>query len=285
MGLISASMRRLSRKRKGEETRKNAGGLDPSPDRPCPNGSKTGRNVPGGLNRKDLRRISRSLRCNIRDLDLLRDALTHRSYLGETSDARSNEHLEFLGDAVVGLVVCEYLYGKYADQPEGELAKAKSVAVSEPILADAAKALGLDQMILLSTGEEQSGGRQRLSMLADAFEAIVAVIYLDCGLDAARQFVLRALDSILADIDRKEHIRDYKSLLQELCQSLHKRAPTYVVIAEDGADHDKTFSVEARIGGSLLGQGTGKSKKQAEQAAALAALQKLESEKIPSDEQ
>jgi ribonuclease III len=167
----------------------------------------------------------------------------------------SNERLEFLGDAVLGLIVCEYLYTKYPERAEGELAKAKAVAVSEPILADATKQLGLDQMILMSTGEEASGGRRRLSILSDAFEALVAVIYLDAGLASAKEFCLHALEIILEDIERQEHIRDYKSLLQELTQGKYKKAPKYVVIKEDGADHDKTFYVEARLEGEVLGCG------------------------------
>jgi len=217
--------------------------------------------------------MARRLRIHIRDLPLLEQALTHRSYLGEAAEVRSNERLEFLGDAVLGLVVCEYLYMTYTDRPEGELAKAKAVAVSEPVLAQSAKQLGLDEMILMSAGEEASGGRQRMSILADAFEAVVAAVYLDSGLDAARQFCLRALASILDDIKRKEHIRDYKSLLQEMTQGLHKKAPRYVVIKEEGADHEKTFLVEARLDGDVLGRGSGRSKKQAEQAAALEALE------------
>ena len=236
------------------------------------------------LDRKRLRAITKQLQCSINDLDLLRDALTHRSYLGETAEARSNERLEFLGDSVIGLVLAEYLYRKYSERSEGELSKAKAVAVSEPILGNAAKKLGLDKMLLLSTGEEISGGRKRLSILSDAFEALVAVIYLDCGLEAARQFILRALEKILLEIDRKEHIRDYKSLLQELCQSKYKRAPEYTVVCEKGADHDKTFKVEVVLDRKKLGEGIGKSKKQAEQAAAFEALQKLEREKRLSDE-
>ena len=237
------------------------------------------------VDKKQLKEVTRKLQCKVRDLELLREALTHRSYLGESAETNSNERLEFLGDAVIGLVVCEYLFSKYTDRAEGELAKAKAVAVSEPILAGAAKDLGLDQMILMSNGEEISGGRQRLSILSDAFEALIAVIYLDRGLEIVRQFVLRALESILIDIDRKEHIRDYKSLLQELCQSLHKRAPKYVVIREKGADHDKTFTIEARMDSEVLGRGVGKSKKQAEQAAALTALQHIEKEKSPTNDE
>jgi len=233
------------------------------------------------LDRKKLKSISRKLHVDVTDYEMLQQALTHRSCLGESEGILSNERLEFLGDSVIGIVVCEYLYTQYAERSEGELAKAKAVAVSEPILAEAAKALGLDQMIIMSAGEEMSGGRKRFSILSDAFEAIVAVIYLDCGLEAARQFVLRALESILIDIERKEHIRDYKSLLQESTQSTHKKAPRYVVISEQGADHDKTFLVEARLDGNVLGSGEGKSKKQAEQAAALEALESAQKQRNP----
>ncbi len=215
---------------------------------------------------------------NITDFALLQQALTHKSYLGEAAEAMSNERLEFLGDSVLGVVVAEYLYTQFPDRAEGDLAKAKAVAVSEPVLAESAKNLGLPDMLLMSAGEEASGGRKRLSILADAFEALVAVVYLDCGLEAARQFILRALESILIDIERQEHIRDYKTLLQEHTQGIHKRAPRYVVIEERGADHDKTFTIEARLDEKVLGRGEGKSKKQAEQAAALQALQGLEKE-------
>ncbi|MEN6520230.1 MAG: ribonuclease III [Armatimonadota bacterium] len=226
------------------------------------------------VDKRRLRGIARRLQVDFNDLGLLQQALTHRSYLSEAAEMESNERLEFLGDAVLGLVICEYLFLSYADRSEGELAKAKAVAVSEPVLADAAKQLGIDMMILMSTGEEASGGRNRLSILADTFEALVAAMYLDVGIDAARKFCLRALESILSDIERQEHIRDYKSLLQELTQASHKKAPKYVVIREEGADHDKTFVVEARLESDCLGTGSGKSKKQAEQAAALEALQK-----------
>lgn len=234
-----------------------------------------------------LQEISEKLSININDYQLMEQSLTHRSYCGEAADVTSNERLEFLGDAVLGLVVCEYLYSTYPERAEGDLAKAKAVAVSEPVLADAAKQLGINQMVLMSTGEEASGGKNRHSIMSDTFEAVVAVIYLDSGLEAARQFCLTALASILDDIERQEHIRDYKSLLQEFTQAKHKRAPKYVVIKEEGADHDKTFLVEARLDSDILGRGSGKSKKQAEQAAALEALQKtkkkLQSEREPGE--
>ena len=236
------------------------------------------------LDAKTLQQIARKLQIEMRDFSLLQQALTHRSYLGEAAEAMSNERLEFLGDSILGTVVAEYLYAQFPDRPEGELAKAKAVAVSEPVLGESAKSLGLPEMILMSVGEETSGGRRRLSILADAFEALVAVIYLDCGLDAARQFILTALEPILIDIERKEHNRDYKSLLQEHTQGLHKKVPQYIVIDEQGADHDKMFTVEARLEEKVLGCGEGKSKKQAEQAAALAALETLEQDPCPHRE-
>ncbi|MCX6345847.1 MAG: ribonuclease III [Armatimonadetes bacterium] len=230
---------------------------------------------------KQLQKVARKLQVDIKDYALLHQALTHRSFLGESAEAMSNERLEFLGDSVLGVVVAEYLFSQFSDRSEGELAKAKAVAVSEPVLAESAKNLGMQEMILMSGGEDASGGRHRLSILADAFEALIAVIYLDCGLEATRQFILRALESILQDIERKEHIRDYKTLLQEYTQGLFKKAPLYVVIAENGADHDKTFSIEAMLDDILLGSGEGKSKKQAEQAAALQALENIEQHNIP----
>ncbi len=232
------------------------------------------------LDEKTIREIADKLQVEIGDHALLQQALTHRSALGESEEALSNERLEFLGDSVLGLVVAEFLHAAFPDRSEGELAKAKAVAVSEPVLAESAKNLGLPDMILMSAGEETSGGRKRLSILSDAFEALVAVIYLDCGLEAAREFVLKALESILVDIERKEHIRDYKSLLQEHIQGLYKRAPRYLVVAEEGADHDKTFSVEVLLEEVVMGHGEGKSKKQAEQAAALQALEQIESRSL-----
>lgn len=221
----------------------------------------------------DFEKLARRLKIRKADQPILQQALTHKSYLGEVSNLRSNERMEFLGDSVLGLVVAEHLYSKFAEKQEGELAKAKAVAVSEPILAEAAKKIGLAPALLLSTGEDTSGGRNRSSILADAFEAVVAAVYLIGGLDAARQLVLKALRPLLDDIEREEHHRNYKSILQEISQSRYKKAPRYMVVSESGADHDKTFVVEAILDGVPLGRGTGKSKKQAEQAAALEALQ------------
>ena len=232
------------------------------------------------LDRRTLQGYARKLQIDVTDYPLLQQALTHRSYLGESADAMSYERLEFLGDSILGVVVAEYLYTVFPDRPEGELAKARAVAVSEPVLAESAKDLGLSDMILMSAGEQASGGKKRLSLLADTFEAIIAVVYIDCGMDAARRFVLRALESILIDIERDEHIRDYKSLLQEHTQGTHKKTPLYVVTDELGADHDKTFTIEVKLNDRSLGRGKGKSKKQAEQAAALQALETIEKQPI-----
>ena len=220
-----------------------------------------------------LQRVARRVKLKKEQYGILQQALTHKSYLGEVADVESNERLEFLGDSVLGLVVSEHLYGRFAEKQEGELAKAKAVAVSEPILAEAAKKLNLPPAIRLSTGEDMSGGRDRPSIIADAFEAVIAAVYLSQGLEAARRVVLGVLRPILEDIEREEHHRNYKSMLQELSQSRYKRAPKYVVVSESGADHDKTFVVEAQLEGTPLGRGSGKSKKQAEQAAAFAGLQ------------
>jgi ribonuclease-3 len=223
-------------------------------------------------------RIARKLKMNKEHLEILRQAMTHKSYLGEVGELISNERLEFLGDSVLGLIVAEHLFARFTEKQEGELAKAKAVTVSEPILAEAAEKMGLAPALLLSTGEDMSGGRHRSSILADAFEAIIAAVYLSRGMEAAAEVVLRALGPLLEDIEREEHHRNYKSILQELSQSLYKKAPKYVVIGESGADHEKTFVVEAQVDGKTLGRGTGKSKKQAEQAAAFEALQHPELE-------
>ncbi len=232
---------------------------------------------------EELREIAQRLRVDVSDYSLLRQALTHRSYLGEHPESSSNERLEFLGDSVLGLVVAEHLYQQFPECAEGELAKAKAVAVSAPVLAQSARAMGLSEMILMSSGEETGGGRQRDSILADAFEALIAVIYFDCGLEAAREFVLAALKDILQDIRSGQHLRDYKTQLQEQTQGLMKKAPKYVVVDEHGADHDKTFVVEATVNGRVLGRGVGKNKKQAQQAAALVALETLEMDGVSEE--
>jgi ribonuclease-3 len=203
---------------------------------------------------------------------LLRQAITHKSAEQELG-LTANERLEFLGDAVLDLVVGDHLYHTYPEQAEGDLTKVKAVAVSEPVLAEIARELGVGRFLLLAKGEEQNGGRNRHSILADAMEAIFAAVYLDRGLRASRHLILRLLGSRLDAIQRHQYEPDYKTVLQEKIQEVHRTPPTYRVVSQTGPDHDRTFVAEVRLGKTVLGSGVGKSKKQAEQAAARQALQ------------
>jgi ribonuclease-3 len=207
--------------------------------------------------------------------ELLRQAITHKSAEQELN-LPANERLEFLGDAVLDVVVAEHLYRAHPDLAEGDLTKLKAVAVSEPVLAAVARELDLGRYLLLARGEELTGGRDRNSILADSLEAVIAAIYLDRGLRATRKLILRLLAHHLEAIERHEHQLDHKTLLQEKVQEVHRVPPTYRVVSQSGPDHDRTFVAEVRVAGKVLGQGRGKSKKQAEQAAAREALSKAD---------
>lgn len=183
--------------------------------------------------------------------------------------------MEFLGDAIVGLITSENLYRQFPAYAEGDLAKSKAYAVSEAALADAALAVGLDQFIVLSASEAAAGGGRRASILSDAFEAVVAAIYLDRGMRVTRIFVRSALMDAIRTVSTDEHRRDYKSALQERIQSLARLTPLYRIVNEAGEEHDKTFTAQAFVARTLVGEGCGKSKKAAEQAAAHSALQRL----------
>jgi len=217
--------------------------------------------------------LAKRLGIELRRPELMQQALRHKSAQQELN-LPSNERLEFLGDAVLGLTIAAYLYRARPDLAEGELTKVKAVAVSEPMLATIARELNLGAYLLLAKGEEQSGGRKRSSILADALEAVIAAIYLDRGKTLARKVIVELFSDHLGAIERAEHELDYKTVLQEKIQELHRRPPSYHVVGESGPDHDRTFVAEARLAGRVLGKGTGKSKKQAEQAAARAALGK-----------
>ena len=213
---------------------------------------------------------------SFRDPSLVKLALTHRSYLHVTGQRDSNERLEFLGDSVLGLVTSEYLYRTHPTEHEGQLTKTKSLLVSKAILSRRALAMGLGRFVLMSHSEVESGGRQRLSILADAFESVVGAIYLDQGFEAARAFIerwlLRDTRSIVAD---KRHT-NYKSHLQEYVQSTYRTHPVYRIRSEMGPDHSKQFMVEVIVGKRTLGDGKGRNKKEAEQAAARNALERVE---------
>jgi ribonuclease III len=214
--------------------------------------------------------LQQRLGVTMRDEDLLRRALRHRS--AAANPESSNERMEFLGDSVVGAVIAEYLFLHYAGGDEGFLAKAKAYVVSEPALAEAARAVGLDAAIELGAAEDTPGNRARASILSDTFEAVVAAVFLDRGMRTARKLVRTLLLPALKQIERDEYHRDFKSTLQERVQAETRMVPIYEIIAEAGAEHDKTFTARVVVGGEVAGVGSGKSKKQAQQEAARAAL-------------
>lgn len=223
------------------------------------------------MDEESVKKLESRLGLRFKDRSRLVQALTHRSAAAENGLC-SNERLEFLGDAVVGLVIGEYLYEKFPGYSEGSLAKSKSYIVSEASLAEAAQALGLDEFVRVSMGEASTGGRRRRSILADAFEAVIAAVYLDSGIRSARKVLRSTLKAAIAGSATDEHRRDYKSALQERTQARDRLTPIYNIIREEGRDHDKTFQAQAVVGEIVIGEGTGKSKKEAEQAAALDAL-------------
>ncbi len=210
------------------------------------------------------------------DLSLLKKALTHRSYLTNSADTlQSNERLEFLGDAVLGLVVTEALYERFPDRSEGDLTKAKSYIVSREILGREAEDLGLGAYLVLGSGEESSGGRKRKSILSDAYEALVGAIYLDGGLESVEEFLKSyLLDDMDSLLDRRVY-KNYKSWILEFAQEDGGKGPEYIVIDESGPDHQKLYTIEVRVHGQALGVGSGTTKKKAEQAAAHQAIVRL----------
>jgi ribonuclease III len=231
----------------------------------------------GQLEARSIAEFSSHFRIQFHDPELLRLALTHRSYLSVTGmgPRESNERLEFLGDSVLGLITSDFLYQKYPNEHEGQLTKTKSLLVSKAILSRRALAMGLGRFILLSHSEMESGGRRRASILCDAFESVLGAIYLDQGFEAARDFVveylLRGSSEIVAD---KRH-RNYKSQLQEYVQSTFHTHPVYRIRSQAGPDHSKLFSVEVMVGRRVLGEGRGPNKKEAEQAAARDAMEQV----------
>lgn len=212
--------------------------------------------------------------------DLLEQALTHRSYLNEQEDEslRHNERLEFLGDAVLDYIVARLLFLRYPDMPEGDLTRLRSALVRTQTLAELARGLDLGTYLRMSKGEDMTGGRNRRALLCDAFEALLGALYLDQGMEAASDFVspllLPLIDYILSE---GLHI-DARSKLQEWSQSAQGETPIYVVVSEEGPDHEKEFTMEVMIGEQVVGTGTGRSKQLAAQSAARNALHLLESE-------
>jgi ribonuclease III len=204
---------------------------------------------------------------------LLAEALTHPSLGHETQQRHfDNQRLEFLGDAILQLVITEHLFAHFKDQPEGQLTKLRSRLVSRDALKTHAAALELGQFLLMGRGEEASGGRVRVSTLADAFEALIGAIYLDGGLEPAKKFILDQARGSLEQVAEKPVDINPKGNLQELLQSISPKSPVYEVLSQSGPEHDKQFVVQAVWEGIVLGKGSGKSKKQAETAAAEEAM-------------
>ncbi len=226
-----------------------------------------------------IRDLQKRLSYNFIDIGLLREAITHKSYVNENPDLNSkdNERLEFLGDAVLDLAISSYLVKNFPYYQEGELSKLKSMMVSETSLSRIASDLDIGEYLLLGRGEEHTGGRKKESLLANALEAIIAAIYLDGGLPAADGFVRMVFVAQIQTITREGISLDYKTDLQEFCQGHNIELPLYRVSKETGPDHRKTFEVELLINGEVLGLGNGKNKKEAEQRAAKEALKYLTS--------
>jgi len=219
---------------------------------------------------------------SFRNAALCETALTHTSWVNEAGqpERSDNERLEFLGDAVLDLVVSDLLMRRFPDRREGDLSRARAALVSEPGLAQVAVALERGRFILLGKVEERTGGRGRPSILANALEALMGAIYIDAGFDAAAAVASRLFESRIEEVDQHARL-DYKSRLQERAQALWQTAPVYEVVAEEGPDHDKRFEVALSLAGRPYGRAIGRSKKEAEQGAAAAALDAIEREVKP----
>ncbi|MGH9090521.1 MAG: ribonuclease III [Acidimicrobiales bacterium] len=218
--------------------------------------------------------LGRRLGHRFADPGLLLQALAHRSWCGEQEGVPSNERLEFLGDAVLGLVVAEHSYHRFPDYPEGKLAKLRAAVVNARVLAEMADELGLGEVLLLGKGEEASGGRTKASILADALEAVIGAVYLDAGWVAARPLVLRLLGERIDRAAAEPDDFDHKSRLQELTVRRGDGTPHYV-IEGSGPDHDRHYAAEVFVGGTRRGAGEGTSKKDAEQEAARTAWEAI----------
>ena len=217
--------------------------------------------------------LEQKLEYVFRDRALLATALTHSSYANE-HHASSNERLEFVGDSVLGLVTAAWLFTSYPDMPEGKMTRLRAELVCEQSLREVAEKLGLGAYLLLGRGEESSGGRTRPSILADCVEAVIAAMYLDGGMEPAAHFITKHILTKLTDSAASLQ-RDWKTELQELIQRQPGRALSYSMIGESGPDHLKRFTAAVSMNGSVIGSGEGRTKKEAEQAAARAALESL----------
>jgi ribonuclease-3 len=224
--------------------------------------------------KKMSRKLAKQLGIKFHDLSILRRALTHRSYLNENRSVnKSNERLEFLGDAVLELIVSKYLYSNYPNRAEGDLTSFRSAIVRTESLANASRELNYGKYLRMARGEEESGGRDKDYILANTFEAVLGAIYIDQGYDTCKSLVEKVLISKIDHIVENRLDIDSKTKIQELAQAKYKTTPIYKVIAEHGPDHDKKFVVAVKIKGKVIGKGKGSSKQKAEEAAATKGLE------------
>jgi len=220
-----------------------------------------------------MKALEKILGYTFKNQSLLLNALTHSSYANEARNGiTSNERLEFLGDSVLSIIVSKYLYNEFPDLPEGELTKIRASLVCEKSLCVFSRELELGRFLRLGKGEDKGGGRERDSILADAFEAVLAAMYLDGGIDVARKHVLRFISREMKQTNHDEGFKDFKTALQEIIQRNPEESVSYYLIDEEGPDHNKVFTVEVHLNSNVIGTGKGKSKKQAEQMAAKQAL-------------
>lgn len=228
--------------------------------------------------RKELGKLQRELRVKFRRIELLEEALSHSSFVNELPDKNlpHNEKIEFLGDAVLELVISHELFQEYPQYSEGELTKLRAAVVRKTTLAKIAKRLDIGTYVLLGKGEEQGGGRKRNSLLADTMEAIIGAIYIDSGLKAARKFILDHFAEEIERLDQDHHKMDYKSILQEITQARFQTLPKYRVVGETGPPHDRIYEISLTIAKEPYGTGKGRNKKEAQQKAARTALEKLQ---------
>lgn len=223
---------------------------------------------------KELETLEKIIGYTFKDKHLLTQAMTHSSFANEKKLGKlgSNERLEFLGDAVLELISSDYLFKKFPQIPEGELTKKRASLVCEPSLAYCAREFGLPEYLLLGKGEDMTGGRNRDSIVSDATEALLGAIYLDGGFASAKEFVLKF---ILNDMEHKQLFYDSKTILQEIVQENGSQPVEYLLVKEEGPDHNKNFSVDALVNGKIMGSGSGHTKKAAEQAAAYQAIRRM----------
>ncbi len=227
------------------------------------------------MNKYTIREIEENLGVYFNNHGLLKTALTHSSFGNQFKDAEYNERLEFLGDSVLQLTITEYLFNKFKSKSEGELTKIRSLIVCENSLYEIAKKLHLGEFIRMSKGEELTGGRERMSIQADAVEAVIAAVYLDKGIGFAKDFILLHFEQIIKKAINNEIILDFKTKLQELLQQHGEVEIHYELIKFEGPPHRRKFFIDVSIDGKNMGQGEGYSKKEAEQNAAKAALNRL----------